>query len=286
MLIYLALLIGIVAWKFIPRPWKPSITLETAHYTIYSTATQQQTEATGSRMELLYAAYSNRFAHLPTFQVEHPKLKVKLYKDRQEFRRINPHLGWAEAFYRKPYCAAYFAREEMNPYHWMLHEGVHQLNAEVAHLKLKKWLEEGLAQYFSTSLLTSDNLQVGRIDPNTYPVWWIEELATMDDLAENIRNRSVIPLRAIVTNRGGPGQRRYFNLYYLHWWTLTHFLFESPHYRAKALDLLQRGGDLKPFEECLGPVEQLQIEWHGHVLTLKQKLSRAHLEGLDNQKPR
>jgi hypothetical protein len=34
------------------------------------------------------------------FQPGHPKLLVKLFKDRTEFRRINPGLGWAEAFYR------------------------------------------------------------------------------------------------------------------------------------------------------------------------------------------
>src|SRR5580765_477372 len=46
------------------------------------------------------------------------------------------------------------------------------------------------------------------------PVWWIDELATGPNLAENIRNGSVIPLRCIVTNRGGPSMSRHFNLYY------------------------------------------------------------------------
>jgi hypothetical protein len=31
----------------------------------------------------------------------------------------------------------------------------------------------------------------------------------------------------------------HFNLYYLHWWTLTHFIFESPQYRERALALVQ-----------------------------------------------
>lgn len=110
----------------------------------------------------------------------------------------------------------------------MLHESVHQLNHEVSHLSLEKWLEEGLAEYFSTSRLESKELAVGRVDSNTYPVWWIDELATSPELAENIRNGSVIPLRAIITNHGGPTMNSHFNLYYLHWWTLTHFVFESP----------------------------------------------------------
>jgi hypothetical protein len=111
----------------------------------------------------------------------------------------------SEAFYREPYCRAYFSASEVNPYHWMLHESVHQLNHEMAHLKLEKWLEEGLADYFSTSRIESNELAVGRIDSNTYQVWWIDELATSPDLSGNIRNGSVIPLRAIITNHGGPG---------------------------------------------------------------------------------
>ena len=67
------------------------------------------------------------------------------------------------------------------------------------------------------------------------------ELATTPDLAENLRNGSVIPLRAIITNRGGPSLNKEFNLYYLHWWTLTHFLFESPRCRDHALELVRRG---------------------------------------------
>ncbi len=278
MLIYLAILGAVAAWKFIPRPWHPSTTLETQHHLIYSTATRQQTDETAHTLELLYQAYSNRMSSLDTFQVVHPKLQVKLFKDRAEFRRINPNLGWAEAFYREPYCRAYFSAAEINPCHWMLHESVHQLNREVAHLKLEKWLEEGLAEYFSTSRVTSNALMLGVIDPNTYPVWWIDELATAPDLQDNIRNGSVIPLRAIITNRGGPSLNRQFNLYYLHWWSLTHFLFESPRCRDHALELVRQGGTLEAFEKALGPVDRVQVEWHNYVRHLKSVLSGENLQ--------
>src|SRR6185369_14856211 len=119
--------------------------------------------------------------HLTGFQANHPLLKVKLYQDRAEMRRINPGLGWAEAFYRKPYCRAYYSAEENNPFHWMLHEATHQLNEEVAHLNLAKWLEEGLAEYFSTARIQGGELQLGSADPETYPVWWLDEIATEPD---------------------------------------------------------------------------------------------------------
>jgi hypothetical protein len=280
MFCYLLVLLGMAAWKFIPRSWHPTLTVETPHHTIYSTATREQTEETAHALALLYGAYSNRFESLAGFQREHGRLQVKLFKDRTEFRRINPDLGWAEAFYREPYCRAYYSAGENNPYHWMLHESVHQLNQEVARLKLEKWLDEGLADYFATSRVTSNELAVGRIDPNTYPVWWIDEIATGGDLAENIRNGSIIPLRAIITNSGGPSMSRHFNLYYLHWWTFTHFLFESPKYRERALMLTQQGGGLPAFEQTIGPVDQVQVEWHAYVRRLKTFLAGSDPEFL------
>jgi hypothetical protein len=273
LLICLLVVLAIAAWRFVPRPWHPSITLETPHYFIHSSATRPQTEDTAHALELLYGAYTNRFEGLEKLPRHHPKLKVKLFKDREEFRWINPGLGWAEAYYREPYCRAYFSAKEVNPYHWMLHESVHQLNQEAAHLQLAKWLDEGLADYFATSRLGSNDLALGRIDPNTYPVWWIDDLATAPDLQENLRNGSVIPLRAIITNRGGPSMNNHFNLYYLHWWTLTYFIFESPQYRGKGMTLTQQGGGLEAFERTIGGVEQVQMEWHVYVRNLKATLS-------------
>jgi hypothetical protein len=126
MLCYLLVLLGVVAWKFVPRPWHPALTVDTPHHRIYSSATREQTEETAHALELLYSAYSNRFGKVTGFQQTHPLLQVKLFRDRKEFRRINPGLGWAEAFYRAPYCRAYFASNEINACHWMLHESVHQ----------------------------------------------------------------------------------------------------------------------------------------------------------------
>lgn len=272
-LLYAAILLGAVVWKYCPRPWTPARTIETPHYLIASTASQPQTEEVGRVVELLYNAYSNRFGTLPTFRREHPKLKLLLYKDRREMRRVNPSLGWAEAFYRQPYCRAYYSADELNPCHWMLHEATHQLNREVAQLNLAKWLDEGIAEYFSTSRILDGRLMPGRIDPNTYPVWWMDEIATAPDLQANLTNGSVIPLRVIITGRGGPGMNQEFNLYYLHWWTLTHFLFEDPKHMESALVLLQRGGGLAAFEQTIGPVDAVEPEWYRHVRRIKVALA-------------
>ena len=277
MLLYLAVFAGVVAWKFAPRPWKPALTLETAHYSIASTATRQQTEEIAQVVEANYLAYSNLFQAIEAIRQPHPKLKLRLYRDRAEFRRVNPGVGWAEAFYRRPRCHAYYSDAEINPYHWMLHEAVHQLNREVARLSLEKWLDEGLALYFSTRLIRNNAPVPGAIDSNAYPVWWIDELATTGHLDADLKNGSVIPLRAILEGRGGPNLDEHFNLYYLHWWSLAHFLFEDAPRRSACLDLVRSGGSVRDFERLIGPVEETQQRWHVHVGRIKAKLSGADL---------
>jgi hypothetical protein len=273
LIVLLLVAVGLAAWKYVPRPWHPSAKVETARYVILSTAAPAQTEEIARVVEALYGVYSNRFGALPTFRCQHAKLQMKLYKDRREFRRVNPGLGWAEAFYRKPYCQAYYSSQEINSHHWMLHEATHQLNAEVAHVTMAQWLEEGLAEYFSTSRFLKGQLVLGTIDPNTYPVWWIDDLATTPDLTANLQNGSVIPLRAIVTGHGGPSMNRHFNLYYLHWWSLTHFLFQTERHRPAVTALLEQGGGLETFEKRIGPVDTVQAEWHDYVRHLKAVLA-------------
>lgn len=271
LLILLAVALAIAAWKFVPRPWHPTTTLKTEHFTIESTATKEQVREAGIALEELYYAYSNRLGTLPMFLGSHATLKVKLYRNRAELRRVNPGMGWAEAFYSKPYCHAYYSAEETNPLHWMLHEAAHQLNEEVAQVNPDKWLEEGMAEYFSTSRFHKGNLVPGTIDANTYPVWWLEMLATTSNLESNIANGSVIPLRVIVTGRGGPSMNSNVNLYYLHWWTLTHYVFEKHGSAAQAL--VERGGALAAFEELVGPLERVEPEWHAHVLRIKSAMA-------------
>jgi len=74
--------------------------------------------------------------------------------------------------------------------------------------------------------------------------------------------------------------RGHFNLYYLHWWTLTHFIFETPRYRNGALELAKAGGGLADFEHLIGPVDRIQNEWHSHVRKLKEEVSKLENHGL------
>ena len=286
LLILFGTLLAILAGEQVYRWWHPTHTHSTTHYTILSSALPAQSAETGDKVEALYTAYLETFKIWPELQQPHEKLQLKLFKDRSEFRRCNRGLGWAEAFYRPPCCHAYYSANELNPHHWMLHEAVHQLNHEVARLELAKWADEGLSEYFSTSFLRDGKLEIGKVDRNTYPVWWLDELQLSGNLKQDLESGTVIPLRAILEGHGGPSLDKNFNLYYLHWWSLTHLLFEGQNskYREHVAPLLREGASLESFEKHIGPVEQLQAEWYQHLQGLQWTL--FHIGPTNHSNPR
>jgi hypothetical protein len=110
-------------------------------------------------------------------------------------------MPWAEAYYLRPICYAYYAKGEKNPYHWMIHEATHQLNAEVSGFKKAKWIDEGLATYFGSSRIERHKLIPGKIDPDTYPIWSLSNSGLRGNLNADIEDGRWIPIRAIITGR-------------------------------------------------------------------------------------
>jgi hypothetical protein len=271
----LAVLVIVLSWDTVRRRWSPTTKIETEHYLIYSTATADQTREIGRVAEIVHRGYLRLLDDLQRHVPPHPKLKIKLFKDREEFRFCNRVRGWAEAFYRRPYCYQYYSADEVHPYHWMMHEATHQLTAEAARLSVPQWLDEGLACYVSTSRIVDDSLHSGEIDTNTYPVWWLYSMDLSGDLDADKRSGQIIPLHAIVSGRGGPGIDRNVNLYYLHWWSLTHFLmhYDDGKYRAGLGRLIADGGTLPAFEQWIGQADVVEKQWYGYVLALQKELA-------------
>lgn len=158
----LALAVGLVAWQRTrPEPVSGAAAtpvaripanatlLETPHYHIHSTATATQTQQVAQAVESLHAAYMGLFAaHV---QPTSKRMTLVLFADREEFQRNNQSRPWAEAYYLRPACYAYYGGGKENPHHWMLHETVHQLNTEVAGWRLPAWANEGVAGYLGAS---------------------------------------------------------------------------------------------------------------------------------------
>lgn len=238
----------------------------TDHFVIFSTATPKQTVQVATAVEALYRAYGEFFA-LPPAAAD-ARLRLILYRDRAQFSAFNTSMPWAEAYYRRPYCHAYFAADAANPYHWMLHEATHQLHAERAGFSRAKWINEGVASYFGASRLDGARLRPGTIDPQAYPIWWLPELALTGSLERDLRSGLLIPLRQLIDNSGPPIGGQHLNVYYLEYWSLTHFLF---HYRdgayAAAYRRLLRGrGGVAEFEAQFGPIEAVQAQWYQYLL--------------------
>jgi hypothetical protein len=143
LLVLFAILAAITAWFHIPRPRSPTVALETEHYAIRSSATEEQTREIGQAAEIVYSGYQRSMSDLQQTIGPHPKPGIKLFKDRREFRHCNRIYGWAEAFYRPPFFYQHYSVDEIHPYHGMMREATHQRNAEVARLCLPQDTCEG-----------------------------------------------------------------------------------------------------------------------------------------------
>lgn len=259
------------ATKPVPLATQPPLPLgarqiETAHYLIHSSATEEQTARVAEAVEALHAAYTRFFAGTPGMQSNSTKLQLVLYKDQAEFKAHNRSSPWAEAYYLPPRSHAYYGDGD-NPIHWMTHEATHQLNREVAHLRKTKWIDEGLADYFGSSWIANGELTPGSIDPATYPIWWLPQLSLTGNLQDDIAAGRIIPLRAVVSGKGGPDVNRNVNLYYIEYWSLTHFLFhyQEGKYAAQYRQLIATDGTLENFERLIGPMDRIQAEWYAYL---------------------
>ena len=248
--------------------WTPSLTVQTEHYAIASTETQKNTEIAGKKAESLYRAYHAEFGG--SLNLGEPKklLPMRLYQNREEFKRSNVLArGYAEAlYYPGRACHQYFDKKSANPWHWMIHEATHQLNHELANPDLKLWLNEGLACYFSTSFIDSQNrLHPGKLDFNTYPIWWLTDVKLSGDWEADVELKRIIPLHQLIRDNG-PNRNRHVNTYYLHWWSWAHFLFhgEDGKHRPGLLQLVSEGGSIRGFETYIGPMQDLESQWYQH----------------------
>ena len=275
-LVLAASAVGIVAWTStqLARPVAPAPRtvipagaqlLQTVHYRVHSTATPAQTQEVADAVESLHAAYLSLFAEQVAPSTA--PLTLVLYRDADEFARSNRSRPWAEAYYLRPACYAYYGGGRANPYHWMLHEAVHQLNTEVAGWRLPAWANEGIASYLGASWLENGVLTPGRSDPDTYPLWWLSRMQLSGRPEADIAAARFIPLRDLLEGRG-PGIDRHVNLYYLHYWGLTHFLFhyDKGRYAAAYKQLLARGASTSDFERLIGPIETIEKAWYAYLL--------------------
>jgi hypothetical protein len=247
--------------------WDFELKLQTKHYLIYATTTEENAIAMGNIYESVYDTFTDYFSKYFKIPAMHPVLKIKLFNTRDEFRKICKITSWAEGMYlpQEGFCIQYFDVAAQNPYHWGLHEGVHQLCDEVLNVRFPTWLNEGIATYFSATKIRDNKLNLGEIDGNAYPVWWLKEFKDkLGGLKEFV---------VITPEQWSRAQNP--NPQYLICWTLTHFLF---HYHdckykdgfLKYIEKAKSGGvDLKTFESLVGNIDTITTEWIEYIKNIK-----------------
>ena len=106
----------------------------------------------------------------------------------------------------------------------------------------------------------------GSIDADAYPIWWLPDLALGGDVEVEIRAGRFISLRDLIEDTG-PDISRHVNLYYIEYWSLSHFLFHyrDGSYAERYRRLIAAGGSLRDFERIIGPVDRVQAEWYGYL---------------------
>ncbi len=270
LLIYLIVALGGVGYYFIRSWWSPTLVKSSENFTILSTADESTTDSALGKLEILYTTYTGLLsAH--GFNIEKKadqKFKSKLYKSREEFRRCNPKVIWAEAYYKYPYCHQYIDTLMPSPYHGIIHEATHQLDNELLGKDYPEWLSEGFACYISTSKLEKDSLNLGEIDNSTYPIIHMYSLKLTGNLNNDIENKKFIPLNDILKGKEPLKMSKYFNLYYVHWWSLVHFLmhYNDSQYREGFLKMARENDSYyDAFRKHIGDPNLIQEHWYKYL---------------------
>ena len=245
----------------------PTHLSETAHYSVTSTADQASTRDAGVTVEALYSAYI-AFFDINLQSTELAPLRIRIYATRDEFQAHNRSRPWAERYYVEGVCHAYLDTGQPNPYHWLLHEAVHQLNRERTGFAKEKWINEGLASYFGSSRYVDGQLELGIPDYDSYPLWWLKRWQLSGDWSSDLQAQRVIALQSLITGQDGPPLDSTVNAHYLAYWSLTHFLlhYDNGTYAAGYRQLIEHGGSLQHFEQHIGPLHEVERAWYGYFL--------------------
>lgn len=266
LLFYLIVFLAVLGYYHYKTSWNYERELKTPHYLLKSNNSAETTELTADILERQFIAYSRIFEK----KRDTSTFEIHLYKDRKEFKQVNPLSGWAEAFYLYPVCHFYVNEKKANPYHWGLHEAVHQLNREYADLKLPLWCNEGIAMLFSTGIIDEDKNLSSKTDLNTYPIWWVDSFDLADDIEKDIDNRQFIGIKDIVFNKKPIDMDNYFNLYYVMWWALSHYLYwgDNGEYRDDYMKFINGKISLEDFYKNVIEANDIEKKIHNK---LKQK---------------
>jgi hypothetical protein len=241
--------------------------MDSTHYHLWTSASASRGSQALGAAEILHRSWT-AWAGTSHGKRRH---NLRLFASRSEMRRALPGLGWAEAIYHDDLCDQYDDPHAERPWHWLVHEGTHQLAAEDARLHLPRWANEGLACLFSASRTRNKSLVLGSVDAETYPVWWLRRKPLAGTLQQDLaRGNLVLPSR-ILSEPDTLDISSSVNAHYLTWWSMAHFFHttDSVAWRNWVFHDGSKAGLLRRY----GPAATLDARWYKHVLGLRDSVS-------------
>lgn len=83
----------------------------------------------------------------------------------------------------------------------------------------------------------------------------------------------IVSIKSIVNDEKPLKMDRHVNLYYIHWFSLVHFLLEGEQrkYREAFIACVKRPSGLKAFEKDIGPYQLIEQQWYQHLLQMTRE---------------
>jgi hypothetical protein len=262
--------------------WDFDYKIQTKHYIIYASTTEEEVKIVGQLAECLYDAFVKYF----NMSDIHSYFKMKVFKDKNEFNQRIPNknkLSWRAGTYDAQNGFCYFFPDNKAPnimyaYNCLFHEGTHQLICELLKTKFPKWLDEGLAEYFALTGIKDNKLVLGKIDAAVFRASWAERFG---EQVSDIRKILCISSTKEWEEAKNP------KIQYSAVWSFVHFLFHYQNglYKEKFLAYMKYLADisknpkiksynqlnvvdLKSFEQIVGNIDKLNSEWLEYIKKL------------------
>jgi tetratricopeptide (TPR) repeat protein len=193
--------------------------LTSPHFELYTTAGEKK----GTETILYFEQVRNFFSHVvpATNKASETPVRIVLFRSESQFKPYAPS-EVASAYYMPGRYRDYIVMGDSDPEHLRtaIHEYMH-LIVEHSHLKLPLWMNEGLADVYSTLKPMGKKAQIGDLIPGDVQVLQDQKWMTFDALTQ-VDHQS-----AAYNEKSRAGT------FYAESWALVHMLFLSPEYAPK-----------------------------------------------------
>lgn len=246
------------------------------HYRIHTTLSKQETVPYGRHMDAIYEQYQERFSSFKSKQID--PMPLYLFKTEQQYDRFlaehdldGAHSGGMFFVTHQLEGLATWtdARSRRRTFEVLQHEGFHQFAWHAIGPKLPVWLNEGLAQYFESAIITD-----GRMSLGITRTLKIEKMRNAIDAKENLPLNQLIRITGeqwAKTLRKTPDHS---SLLYAQAWSVTYFLIhgQDGKNKTKLAEYLRRLSEGERADQAMlmafgpGGLADLENDWRAYAL--------------------